>query len=336
MLYITTRNNVDTYTSRLPLLTNTAQDGGLYIPYRIPQFTPEQIIALKDISFSQTVANVLNMFFSCRLSALDIEFTIGKNPINLVAVNHRVVFAELWRNLDGSFAYMTQQLHERLLETDNAHASTDWSKTAVLISVLFGIYGKLLNEQIIGTGTEFDISVPADDFLMPMSVWYARRMGLPIKTIICACDEINNIWDLFHRGVFATNQVSDSLQLGLEKIIALTLGAQELHRFRTCCSSGSIYAVNPEDLKKLNDGIFCSVAGKNRAGSTINSVYRTNSYIIDPATALCYGGSQDYRASTANSRPVVLLAQQTPLDFVSEVIAATGITQAELLSTVRR
>ncbi len=336
MLYITTRNNVDTFTSRFPLTTDLAEDGGHYIPYRIPSFTAAEIAVLKDSAFSQTVADILNLFFSCRLTALDVEFTIGRNPIRIEAVNHRVLFAELWRNMDGSFAYVTQQLYERVVGGEGQSNPTDWAKTAVLISVLFGLYGKLLQDQMLDLDAEFDISVPADDFLIPMAVWYAREMGLPIKTIICACDEKNSIWELFHRGTFATNQVPGSLLLGLEKIIVLTLGIEELQRFQESCGKGSIYTLDPEVLAGFSKGFFCSVAGNHRAGSTINSVYRSNSYIIDPVTAICYGGTQDYRASTASGKPVVLLAQETPLNSANDVIAATGISEAELHSCVRR
>jgi threonine synthase len=327
---------VETFTSRFPLITEVAQDGGHYIPYRIPNFTAAEITALKDTAFSQIVADVLNLFFSCRLTALDVEFIIGRNPVRIEAVNHRVLFAELWRNMDGSFTFVTQRLYERIIGGEAQSEPTDWTKTAVLISVLFGIYGKLLHDQILDTDTEFDISVPADDFLIPMAMWYARKMGLPIRTIICACDETNSIWDLFHRGTFATNQAPESLLLGLEKIIVLTLGLEELQRFQESCKKGSIYTLDSEVLPGFSNGFFCSVAGNYRAGSTMNSVYRSNSYLIDPVTAICYGGAQDYRASTASGKPVVLVAQETPLNFAKEVIAATGISEAELHSCLRR
>ena len=68
MLYLTTRSNRDAFTAHRAIMEEHGPDGGLYIPFSLPEYTPEEIAALKEKSFSQTVADVLNMFFSSRLS----------------------------------------------------------------------------------------------------------------------------------------------------------------------------------------------------------------------------------------------------------------------------
>ena len=41
MLYVTTRNNRDAYTARRALTENRGPDGGFFVPFREPVFTPE-------------------------------------------------------------------------------------------------------------------------------------------------------------------------------------------------------------------------------------------------------------------------------------------------------
>ena len=47
MLYVTTRNNRDAYTAQRVLRENRGPDGGLYVPFREPVFSREEIDELR-------------------------------------------------------------------------------------------------------------------------------------------------------------------------------------------------------------------------------------------------------------------------------------------------
>ena len=85
-------------------------------------------------------------------------------------------------------------------------------------------------------------------------------------------------------------------------------------------------------VKQLNDGMFVSVVGKDRVDSLISSIYRSNECILDPYTAISYGGLQDYRAKTGESCPTVLLWERSPLRFADEICKATGLSKAKIES----
>ena len=68
-------------------------------------------------------------------------------------------------------------------------------------------------------------------------------------------------------------------------------------------------------LPLLNEGLFCSVVGPNRAEATVSSVYRSNGYTLDPAAALSYGGMQDYRAKTGSTNMTLVLSNVKPVNF---------------------
>jgi len=114
MLYVTTRDKRDAFTAHRAIFEEYGPDGGRYIPFSLPEFSGEEIAALKDKGFSQAVADVLNIFFSARLTGWDVDFCIGRNPIRFMQMNHRIVVAELWRNLDGQFAYVVRCLAARI------------------------------------------------------------------------------------------------------------------------------------------------------------------------------------------------------------------------------
>ena len=94
MLYVSTRNKMDSYTAYRTLHEEYAPDGGQFVPFRIPSFTNEEREALQEKSFSQIVADILNLFFAARLTGWDVECCIGRNPVRLERMNHRLIVAE--------------------------------------------------------------------------------------------------------------------------------------------------------------------------------------------------------------------------------------------------
>ena len=85
----------------------------------------------------------------------------------------------------------------------------------------------------------------------------------------------------------------------------------------------------------LSEGFFCAVAGAMRSSNTINSVYRSNQYIMDPGAAVCYGGLQDYRARTGESCITLIMSENTPMDASKEILAATGLTYEKMVEFVK-
>lgn len=329
MLYVTTRDDRDAYTSYRAMCENVGPDGGRYVPFSLPAFTPEEIAQLQNKSFSQGVAEILNLFFSSRLTGWDVDFCIGRNPVRLQQMNHRIVVAELWHNLEGKYDYVVNSLCKAIFGEKPVMIS-NWMKIAVRVAFLFGVYGEMLRCGAIQACTSLDVSVLSEDFTDPMAVYYAKKMGLPVVSVICTCTDNSSVWDFLHRGTFSPVGTTEELRLGVERLIVDVFGVSEVCRFVECCKNGLGFSLDEEQLPLLNAGFFSTVAGDSRASATINSIYRTNSYIADPKTAICFGGLQDYRSRTGESQITLLLSEQTPLNFADEIGKIIGIDQIKL------
>lgn len=330
MLYVTTRNKTDAHTAHKTLQTDRGPDGGLYIPYRLPRLSEDQISSLKDKSFGQCVADILNLFFSAKLDALDVDFCVGRYPARLVSMSHRIVIAETWHNPDWDFARMVRNLTGRIRATEDSSGSFgNWAWIAIRIAALFALYGDLLRNNLAAPGQKLDIAVTAGDFSAPMSAWYAREMGLPIGTIICGCDDNSAAWDLLHHGQLSTN-AAESVPSDLERLVFATLGWEETRRYCEVCQCGGIYTPGEEQLETLRSGLFAAVVSSKRTESVIRNVYRTNTYLLGPESAIAYGGLQDYRASTGEAGPALILTERSPICSADAVAKAMGITVREL------
>lgn len=310
------------------------------MPFQMPELNREQILALKDKTFGQIVADILNLFFSARLDGLDVDFCVGRYPVKLIAMSHRIVIGETWHNPDWSFGRMVRNLSGRIRGTeDTPDQPTNWAEISVRIAVLFGLFGELERVGIADPDHPIDLSVMAGDFSAPMSAWYAREMGLPIANIICSSNENAAVWDLIHHGELRTNQplietqipqADISLPSDLERLIYHTLGRVEVHRYLQTVQRGGTYVPPVDRFETLRKGIYAAVISGRRTESIIPSVYRTSTYLLGPGSALAYGGLQDYRASTGETRPSMILTEKSPMLDEEIVAAAMGMTPGEL------
>lgn len=339
MLYISTRNKADSFTAYRALHEDRTPDGGSFVPLRLPVLEMSQIQALKEKSFGQNIAEILNLFFSARLTGWDVDFCVGRYPVKLVSIKHRVVIAQMWHNPQSRYDHMVHSLYNQICGEDACAVPTQWAKICINIAILFGLYGELSRIGI----TDMDISVPAGDFSLPVAAWYAREMGLPIGVIICGCNENGSVWDLLHRGEFDTDaalihtelpELDVCLPACLECLIHSSLGTEETLRYLEACEKKETYSPNAQQLFALNKGMYAAVVGKNRIETIISSMYRTNRYIIDPYTALSYGSLQDYRAVTGESRDTLLLACTNPVLAADKISSAIGISEKELIAQV--
>ena len=334
MLYVSTRNKLDSYTAYRALHEDNAPDGGSFVPFHLIPFTQDELNILKEKTFSEAVAQILNLFFSCRLSSWDVEFCIGRYPHRIELLNQRIAIAELWHNTQDTYRHLVQSLYQKISgETDRQKEVPQWFQIAIETAMLFGLYAELQKNGV----ESIDVAVTADDFLYPISAWYAREMGLPIDCIICGCSESSNIWDFLQRGELdLSRSVSCAVLTGcLERLLYNTLGAEQIQLYLDACESGQPYILTEEELNLLNSGFFAAVIGKKRIGSVINSIYRTNTYIADPATAVSYGALQDYRAQTGENRLTLLMARCNPMLNSNEITSAIGLSEDELRAMIR-
>ena len=328
MLYATTRTKSNVETAYKAIHLDTAGDGGLFVPFRMAAWDREEILALKERSFGQNMAQVLNFFFSTGLTGWDIEFAAGRSPIRIDTIPRRIFVAEAWHNSHWKLEHLVQLISERLRGGEDPEPPTNWIRLAVTISAIFASYGNLLSTGQVEPDQVLDVAVTTGDFTAPMAAWYARQMGLPLGNILCGCNSNGGLWDLLNHGQMATGNIAMktvtpeadvALPRNLERLIFETLGMEEVQRYLGCCHLGDSYDLDEEHLKVLKNGLFAAVVSDSRVESITYSVYRSNNYVFSPYTALAYGALTDYRARTGETRPVLLLAERSPTCDVETV-----------------
>ena len=333
MLYVTTRNNRDAFTVSRALRENRGADGGLFVPFRSPSFSKKEIDGLKEQSFGQCVALVLNRLFQTSLSAWDIDFSIGRYPVRLETLRHRIVMVEPWHNPQWDYGVMVRNLVTLLGK--NVPVDGDWARIAVRAAVLFGVFSELMR---MGMETA-DITMVSGDFSQPISAWYARQWGLPVGNIICCCNENHQIWDLICHGHMRLDGISVSTCLpeadvavpqNLERLIYECGGIQEVQKYLQAYRLGGSYVPNEGVLAKLRKGLYASVVSSGRIETIIPSVYATHQYLLSATGAFAYAGLLDYRAKTGAIRPALVWSEKSPEQDAERVAKALRVSEETL------
>ena len=340
MLYVTTRDNRDAYTPQRVLQESRGPDGGLFVPFRLPKLSQQELEELAARGFNGCVAEILNLLFHTQFTSWDVDFAIGRYAVRLVQLRQRILLGECWHNSEWQFSRTVENLVGLLKDQkDAAEIAADWTVVGARIAVLFGIFGELIRCGIAAEGKCVDVSVVSGDFSAPMSAWYAREMGLPVGTILCCCNENSAIWELICHGQFRTDGVAVTtttpeadilVPRGLERLIHATLGHEEVNRYVDIMRRGGTYRVDAENLQKLRSGIYVMVSSCRRVAETIPNVYSGDGCVLSPYSALTYAGLLDYRARTGERRFGLLLGEKSPVCDREMVASQLGISPAEL------
>lgn len=340
MLYVTTRGTHDAFTAYRTARQDRGPDGGFFVPMQMPVFDQKNIQKLAVNGFGQNVADILNLFFGTKINRWDVDVVVGR-IFTTKPVGHKTIMGHLWDEVHGDFTYVVRAL-ANLVSPD---ASTDepvpnWLEIGIRIAVIFAVYGELLAEGSIGREKTVDFAVTSGSFAMPMALWYARKMGLPVRTVICGCNENGAAWDLLHRGVVdsgvlavktTTPDADYAIPTNLERLIHAVLGHDEALRFWWSCTEGRNYFVSGCDDLSASSGMFAAVVSMDRISSIIPRVYQTNRYILEPYSALAYGALSDYRARTGAVGTAVVLMERNPVREAEKLARYMSMTRDEFI-----
>lgn len=340
MIYLTTRTQNETYTAARALSEDRSPDGGFYVPMNLPRIDKREIRKLGEKSFSQNVAEVINLFFGTQLDSWSVEFAIGRYPVKLHSIGSRETVAETWHNPLWKFERLARGIEKAIRQSDDICTVTaDWMLIVSRIAVLFGIWGEMLRSELLAPDEVMDIAVPNGSFAGPMAVWYARRMGLPIGTVLCCCNDNNGTWKLLHKGQIRTDKpvigtatpaCDEQAPADLERLIFANLGLRAASEFAECCQCGGTFYLEPEQQQKLRDCMYVPVTGQRRLESAVKSLFNSCGYLADPYTALCYSGMLDYRSVTGEGRPVLILSEESPVHSLLYLSRTLGIHPVKL------
>ncbi|MCQ2519606.1 MAG: threonine synthase [Lachnospiraceae bacterium] len=200
-------------------------------------------------------------------------------------------------------------------------------------------YGKLVKGGRIQPGDEINVCVPTGNFGNILAAFFAYKMGLPIKTFICASNDNKVLFDFFKTGVYDKNRefiLTDSpsmdilISSNLERLIYLSCGsdAEKNKALMSDLSKNGKYEVS-DDMKDFMKSFVGEYADWAMASSKIKKLYENTGYVIDTHTAVAAASYDKYVEETGDKTVTVIASTASPFKFSRSVLTAIDPKYAE-------
>jgi len=193
-------------------------------------------------------------------------------------------------------------------------------------------YVRLLKEKEISKNEYINICVPTGNFGNILAAHYAKKMGLPIKKLICASNVNNVLYDFLRTGIYDRRRdfkktISPSMDIlissNLERLL-FELSNQDdtlIKNLMNNLNEKGYYEIT-NDMKEGLKEFYGGYATDDEAKISINKVYKKFDYLIDPHTAVAYHVYEQYKMSTGDNTKTIIASTASPYKFTRSVVEA--------------
>lgn len=229
------------------------------------------------------------------------------------------------------------ELAERLAKENTTLSSANSinvGRLAPQVAYYFDAYAQLVLRGAIASGDTVDFCVPTGNFGDVLAGYYAKRMGMPVGTLVVASNANNVLTDFLTDGVYDRNRpfyktISPSMDIlissNLERLLyyASEGDCDLIARLMGDLSATGRYEVPAETFATISETFACGCATDEQAKDAIRSCFEENGYLMDPHTAVAWHVLQGMPKSDAAAR--VVLSTASPYKFCRDVCDALGI-----------
>lgn len=218
--------------------------------------------------------------------------------------------------------------------------SINIGRLAPQVAYYFKAYADLRRAGVAAPGAPVDFVVPTGNFGDILAGYIAKRMGLPVGTLVCASNENDVLTEFFETGVYDRRRAfhktaSPSMDIlvssNLERLLYFASGgdaALVAALMRELAETG-VYRVPAELLARIQSEFACGKADDAAAFDAIRRTWTAEGYLMDPHTAVAWRVYEAYRASGRSTNPAVVLSTASPYKFAPAMLTALGLAVPE-------
>ena len=213
--------------------------------------------------------------------------------------------------------------------------SINWGRLAPQIVYYISAYCDLLKKGEIKNGEEINIVVPTGNFGNILAAYYAKKMGLPVKKLICASNANNVLTEFLTTGRYDRNRpfhttVSPSMDIlissNLERLLYDLCGHDDaqMRDWMQSLNEKGEYTVNDSVLGEIKSLFAAGCCDDAATKNTIGDIYKTYNYLCDTHTAVAVNVYETYRKQTGDTTPAVIASTASPFKFSAAVLNAVN------------
>lgn len=178
--------------------------------------------------------------------------------------------------------------------------SINWGRLLPQVVYYVSSYAELVAAGKLEAGKPLDVCVPTGNFGNILAAWYAKQIGTPIGTLICASNENRVLTDFINTGTYDITDrkfvltpspsmdilVSSNVERQLFELTGRNAGA--IAEWMDSLKANKKFSVDAETLAKLQADFKADSVDSAECLATIKEVLDQHGYLIDPHTAVAY------------------------------------------------
>lgn len=265
------------------------------------------------------------------IQELQMITTEGQNTFSVAVEGNFDDCQNTVKSIFGDLEFQ-QLLNSKGYELSSAN-SINWGRLVPQIIYYFWAYLKMVEHKAIVIGDSINFTVPTGNFGNILAGYYAYRMGLPIKTFICASNINNVLTDFINQGIYNKKRQfyqtsSPSMDIlissNLERFLFELTGqnANKVNRWYTELSKEGIFKIDYTTREQLSQFFYGGYATEEETFAEIKEIYNRYNYLIDPHTAVGMNVYRKYAEETGDTTPTVINSTASPYKFNRAVYSA--------------
>ena len=230
--------------------------------------------------------------------------------------------------------FTDKEIGKKLADNSMAFSSANsinWGRLCPQIVYYFSAYCDLLSSGEIAPGDEINVVVPTGNFGNILAAYYAKKMGLPVKKLICASNSNSVLTEFLTTGVYNRNReffttISPSMDIlissNLERLLYSIAGSDKVCEWMSSLSSNGKYEVDCDTLKEIKSLFDAGCCNDDETKAAIAKVFKEKNYLCDTHTGVAVKVYYDYKTRTGDATPSVIASTASPFKFSAAVLEA--------------
>jgi len=238
---------------------------------------------------------------------------------------------------NGVKAIFTDDEYNKFLAENNIILSSansiNWGRLVPQIVYYFSAYCDLLKNEEIKNGDEVNFVVPTGNFGNILAAYYAKRMGLPVKKLICASNSNNVLTHFITSGTYDRKRnfnttISPSMDIlissNLERFLfdITDCNDEKTNDWMNELRQEGKYTVDDETLQKIKNILWAGFCDDENTLKTIAETEKERSYVLDTHTSVAMNVYNQYIRATGDSAKTVIASTASPFKFGASVLRA--------------
>lgn len=232
--------------------------------------------------------------------------------------------------------FTNQEIKDQLAEKNMMFSSANsinWGRLVPQIVYYFSTYCDLIEMGKIKAGDQINVVVPTGNFGNILAGYYAKKMGLPIKTLVCASNSNNVLTDFLKTGTYDKNRAfytttSPSMDIlissNLERLLYHMSGEDDklVSSLMNQLAEKGKYTVSDELISEIQKTFDAGFTAEDCVDETIKNHFDKYHYLCDTHTAVAVKVYDEYVKSTGDDIPTVIDSTASPYKFSASVLKA--------------